>query len=41
MPIAVPVTMEAKVQATLAAFKQTIAQLNIVIDAYDADPDAQ
>jgi hypothetical protein len=33
--------MAAKVEATLAGFKQAVAQLNILIDAYEADPDAQ
>jgi hypothetical protein len=41
MPITIPKTMDAKVEAILAAFKQTVAQLNILIDAYEADPDAQ
>jgi hypothetical protein len=40
MPIAIPEAMNAKVEATLAAFKQAVAQLNILIDAYEADPDA-
>ena len=41
MPIAIPEAMDAKVEATLAAFKQAVAQLNILIDAYEADPDTQ
>jgi len=41
MPITIPETMAAKVEATLAGFKQAVAQLNILIDAYEADPDAQ
>ena len=40
MPIEIPETMVAKVEATLSAFKQAVAQLNILIDAYEADPDA-
>jgi hypothetical protein len=39
MPIAIPDAMTAKVDATLAAFDQSVAQLNILIDAYEADPD--
>ena len=39
MPITIPEAMTAKVDATLAAFEQTVAQLNILIDAYEADPD--
>jgi hypothetical protein len=38
MPIEVPEAMNAKVEATLTAFKQAVAQLNSLIDAYDADP---
>jgi hypothetical protein len=41
MPIVIPKAMDAKVAATLAAFQQTIVQLDILIDAYEADPDAQ
>ena len=41
IPIAVPEGMNAKVEAMLAAFKQTVAQLNILIDAYEADLDAE
>lgn len=40
MPIAIPETMAAKVEATLSAFQQAVAKLNILIDAYEADPDA-
>ena len=40
MPIAISETMAAKVEATLSAFQQAVAQLNILIDAYEADPDA-
>ena len=40
MLIAVPEAMNAKVEATLTAFKQTVAQLNILINAYEAEPDA-
>ncbi len=40
MPIAIPETMAAKVEATLIAFQQAVAKLNILIDAYEADPDA-
>jgi hypothetical protein len=38
MPIAIPEEMNAKVASTLAAFKQTVAQLNALIDAYEATP---
>ena len=41
VPIAIPQTMTARVEATLSAFQQAVAQLNILIDAYEADPDAQ
>lgn len=41
MPIAIPETMSSKIEATLASFKKTVAQLNVLIDAYEADPDAQ
>jgi hypothetical protein len=40
IPIEIPEAMEAKVKATLAAFEQAVAKLNILIDAYEADPDA-
>jgi hypothetical protein len=40
IPIAIPEAMDAKVEATLVAFKQTVAQLDILIDAYEANPDA-
>ena len=39
MPIAIPEAMTAKMNATLVAFDQSVAQLNILIDAYDADRD--
>jgi hypothetical protein len=38
IPIAFPEAMDAKVNATLVAFEQAVAQLNILIDAYEADP---
>jgi len=38
IPIAVPEWMNTKVEAMLAAFKQTVAQLNILIDAYEGRP---
>ena len=41
MPIAIPKTMDAKVEATLAAFKHAVIQLNILIDSYEGDPDVQ
>ena len=41
MPITIPEAMTAKVDATLAAFERAVAELNILIDAYEADPDAQ
>lgn len=37
MPITIPEAMTAKVNATLVAFDQSVAQLNILIDAYEAD----
>jgi len=40
IPIAIPEAMDAKVKATLAAFEQAVAQLNILIDAYEAESDA-
>jgi hypothetical protein len=40
MSIAIPETMAAKVEATLSAFQQAVAQLNILIDAYEADLEA-
>ena len=40
VPIAIPEAMNAKVQATLAAFEQALVQLNVLNDAYEADPDA-
>ena len=39
MPITIPEVMTAKVNAMLVAFDQSVAQLNILIDAYEADPD--
>ena len=39
MPITIPESMTAKVNATLVAFDQSVAQLNILIEAYEADPD--
>ena len=39
MPITIPEAMTAKVNATLVAFDQSVAQLNILIEAYEADPD--
>jgi hypothetical protein len=41
MPISIPEAMNAKVEATLSAFKQTVTQLNILVDAYEADPDVR
>jgi hypothetical protein len=32
--------MNARVASTLAAFKQSVAQLNVLIDAYEATPEA-
>ena len=40
MPITIPDAMDAKVKATLAAFEQAVAQLNFLIDAFEANPDA-
>jgi hypothetical protein len=40
MPIVIPEAMNAKVEATLSAFQQAVAKLNILIDAFEADPDA-
>jgi hypothetical protein len=40
MPITIPDDMKAQVESTLAAFKQTVAQLNILIDAYEAASEA-
>jgi hypothetical protein len=40
MPIAIPDDMNAKVASTLASFKQAVAQLNILIDAYEVTPEA-
>ena len=40
MPIAIPDGMIGTVASTLDAFKQTVAQLNALIDAYEATPEA-
>ena len=40
LPITIPAAMNAKVHATLAAFEQALVQLNVLNDAYEADPDA-
>jgi hypothetical protein len=40
MPFTVPADMNGTVASTLDAFKQTVAQLNILIDAYEATPKA-
>jgi hypothetical protein len=40
MPIAIPETRATKVEATLSAFQQAVTKLNILIDAFEADPDA-
>ena len=40
MPIVIPEAMNAKVEATPSAFQQAVAKLNILIDAFEADPDA-
>jgi hypothetical protein len=40
IPITIPEAMTGKVNATSVAFDQSVAQLNILIDAYEADPDA-
>jgi hypothetical protein len=40
LPIAVQQAMNARVEPALAAFKQTVAQLSIPIDAFEAEPDA-
>jgi hypothetical protein len=39
LPIAIPDDMSAAVESTLAAFKQTIVQLDILIDAHETTPD--
>ena len=39
MPLLIPDGMNATVASTLAAFKQTVARLNALIDAYEADPE--
>jgi len=38
--IAIPDALAAATAATLASFQQTVTQLNALIDAYDANPDA-
>jgi hypothetical protein len=38
-PITVPGPLIAATAETLVAFQSTIAQLNALIDAYDANPD--
>jgi hypothetical protein len=38
MPIAIPDGMNGTVASTLAAFKQAVARLNALIDAYEATP---
>jgi hypothetical protein len=40
MPLVIPDGMNGTVASTLAAFKQTVAQLNALIDAYEATPEA-
>jgi hypothetical protein len=40
MPIVIPDDMNPKVASTLAAFKQTLAELNALIDAYETSPAA-
>jgi hypothetical protein len=40
MPLVIPDGMNNSVVSTLAAFKQTVAQLNALIDAYEAVPEA-
>ena len=40
MPLVIPDGMNGTVASTLAAFKQTVAQLNALIDAYEATPKA-
>jgi hypothetical protein len=41
MPMTIPEAMDAKVNATLSAIKQAVVQLNILIEAYEGDPDVQ
>ena len=38
--ITIPSHLAAHTAATLAAFQQTVTQLNTLIDAYDANPNA-
>ena len=40
MPITIPEAMDAKVKPTLTASEQAVTQLNVLIDAYGADPEA-
>ena len=40
MPLVIPDGMNGTVASTLAAFKQTVARLNALIDAYEATPEA-
>ena len=39
IPIAIPDAVNTQVAATLTAFRQTVAQLDILIDAYEASTD--
>ena len=41
MPLVIPDGMNGTVASTLAAFKQTVARLNALIDAYEATPEAR
>jgi hypothetical protein len=40
MPLVIPDGMNGTVASTLAAFKQAVARLNVLVDAYDATPEA-
>ena len=40
MPLVIPDGMNGTVASTLAAFKQTVVQLNTLVDAYEATPEA-
>ena len=40
MPITIPGHLIAPTAATLVAFQTTVTQLNTLIDAYEADPNA-
>jgi len=40
MPLVIPDVMSGRVASTLAAFRQTVSQLNTLIDAYEATPEA-